>query len=236
MEIRHLNHSCMLVDAGGIRILVDPGNFSVEAIHHYGPITGLSAVLITHQHADHVDHDLLAEVLRDNPEAAVIAEPETAAQLDCADDSTAGTATSSPTAGHPVISLPAGGSYQVGAVTVRGFGGLHAVIHPDIPRVGNTCYVIEAEGEPRFGITGDSLEPIEAFHGIDVLAFAVVAPWSKMQETIDFLREVRPRLALPVHDAIVSGYGRPIFIRQSTNLAFEGTEVRDWKADGVVRV
>ena len=121
-------------------------------------------------------------------------------------------------------------------MTIRGFGGLHAVIHPDIPRVGNTGYVLEAPGEPRFGITGDSLEPIEEFHGIEVLAFAVVAPWSKMQETIDFLREVGPRLALPVHDAIASGYGRPIFLRQATNLAPEGTEVRDWPDDDVTTV
>ncbi|MFT0846353.1 MBL fold metallo-hydrolase [Actinomycetaceae bacterium L2_0104] len=233
MEVRHLNHSCMLVQIGGARILVDPGNFSVEKIKSFGPITGLDAVLITHQHPDHVDPDLLAEILAANPNAIVIAEPEASALIT---GQTEGDTGNAPTSGYTVVALAPGASHRLGEVTIRGFGGLHAVIHPDIPRVGNTGYVLEALGEPRFGITGDSLEPIEEFRGIEVLAFAVVAPWSKMQETIDFLREVRPQLALPVHDAIASGYGRPIFLRQATNLAPEGTEVRDWPDDDVITV
>ena len=64
----------------------------------------------------------------------------------------------------------------------------------------------------------------------------MVAPWSKMAETIDFLRAVGPRLALPVHDAVASDVGRPIYLRQATNLAPEGTEVRDWPADGVLEI
>ncbi|MGO1504920.1 MAG: MBL fold metallo-hydrolase, partial [Brachybacterium sp.] len=112
----------------------------------------------------------------------------------------------------------------------------HAIIHPDIPRVGNAGLVITAGEGPKLGVTGDSLEPVPQFHGIDVLAFAVVAPWSKMAETIDFLRAVSPVLALPVHDAIASDVGRPIFLRQSTNLAPEGTEVRDWPADGTIEI
>ena len=224
MDIRHLNHSCMLVDMAGSRIVVDPGNFSIDVVHAYGPLTGVDVILITHQHPDHVDPDLLTEILAANPAATVIAEPETAEQI------------RGLVSGHTLVTLGAGESSQVGTVTIQGFGGLHAVIHPDIPRVGNTGYVLAAPGEPRFGITGDSLEPIEAFHGIDILAFAVVAPWSKMHETIDFLREVHPVLALPVHDAIVSPFGRPIFIRQATNLAPAGTEVRDWAADGIVSI
>src|SRR5690625_5844656 len=74
-------------------------------------------------------------------------------------------------------------------------GGHHANSHPDIPRVGNIGLVLSAGDGPRLGVTGDSLEPLQEFHGIDALAFAVVAPWSKMAETIDFLRAVGPKLA-----------------------------------------
>lgn len=236
MEVRHLNHSCMLISIGGARILVDPGNFSVEKIRAFGPISGLDAVMITHQHPDHVDPELLTEVLEANPDALVIAEPETARQLSGTYAESTGESTAAPAAGHTVMELGPGGSHRLGDVTISGFGGFHAIIHPDIPRVGNTGFVLEAPGEPRFGITGDSLEPIDEFRGIDVLAFAVVAPWSKMQETIDFLREVKPRLALPVHDAIVSSLGRPIFLRQATNLAPEGTEVRDWPKNDVITI
>lgn len=222
MDIRHLNHSCMLIDAAGTRVLVDPGNFSVEAIRSFGALTDLDAILITHQHPDHLDPELLRELLTANLGAVVVAEPEAAEIIS--------------SLGYSVVSLGSGETTTVKNLTIHAHGGWHAVIHPDIPRVGNTGFVLEADGEPRFGITGDSLEPIEAFEGIDILAFAVVAPWSKMEETIDFLRAVHPVVALPVHDAIVSPFGRPIFLRQANALSPDGTDVREWPADGAVTI
>ena len=69
MEVRHLNHSCLLVTMAGTRILVDPGGFSVEKIKEFGPLTGLDAVLITHQHPDHIHPGLLdlARLVEEQP-------------------------------------------------------------------------------------------------------------------------------------------------------------------------
>ncbi|ASK65133.1 Zn-dependent hydrolase [Brachybacterium avium] len=238
MKIHHLVHSCLLVEIAGRRLLVDPGGFSTEAVRGLDAelLSGLDAVLITHQHPDHLDRALLQEVLDRAGGAEVIAEPETAALL----AEPAGDAAAIPA--QRLLALAAGDTHELPAVPgeqavrLEAVGGQHAVIHPDIPRVGNSGLVLSAGDGPRLGITGDSLEPVPQFRGIDVLAFAVVAPWSKIGETIDFLRAVGPVLALPVHDAIASDAGRPIFLRQSTNLAPEGTEVRDWPADGVIEV
>lgn len=238
MKIHHLVHSCLLVEVAGRRLLIDPGGFSGDAVRALGSevLSGIDAVAITHQHPDHVDRALLGQVLAASPDAIVIAEPETAEQLsEPVDGSPAPAADKlvalSPGQIHELPPLEGHEALRVGAV-----GGRHAVIHPDIPRVGNCGLVITAGDGPRLGVTGDSLEPVEEFHGIDVLAFAVVAPWSKMAETIDFLRAVGPRLALPVHDAVASDVGRPIYLRQATNLAPAGTEVRDWGSDGLVTI
>lgn len=238
MKIRHLVHSCLLVEMAGRRVLVDPGTFSGEAVRSLGAdvLAGIDAVAITHQHPDHLDRGLLDHVLGASSRAVVIAEPETGAQLAQSSDGGAAVATERllPLSAGDAQEFPALEGHE--ALRIAAAGGQHAIIHPDIPRVGNTGLVLSAGNGPRFGITGDSLEPLQEFHGIDALAFAVVAPWSKMSETIDFLRAVRPHVALPVHDAVASEGGRAIYLRQSGALSPEGTEVRDWPEDGLVEL
>ena len=52
MQLTHLGHSAVLVQTDGARILIDPGNFS-DAWHG---LTDLDAVLVTHRHPDHLEH------------------------------------------------------------------------------------------------------------------------------------------------------------------------------------
>ncbi len=59
---------------------------------------------------------------------------------------------------------------------------------------------------------------------IDVLALPTAAPWLKAGEVVDYLRAVSPRLAIPVHEALLA---KPaVYIGLYTNLAPDGTEVR----------
>ena len=59
MQVTHFGHSCVLLDTGAARLLLDPGGFSSG----FEDLTGLDAVLVTHQHPDHLDTERLPVLL-----------------------------------------------------------------------------------------------------------------------------------------------------------------------------
>ncbi len=194
MHLTHLGHACLLVETAGVRVLVDPGAFSTE----WHEVTGLDAVLVTHQHPDHLDPDHVPALLDANPGAVVLAEPAAADLIGRA---------------RP---LEAGATHQVGGLTVEGVGGRHAVIHADIDRIGNVGMLLRVDGEPTFLHPGDAYEATPS--GVDVLAVPVNAPWCAFSETVEFTRAVGARTLVPVHDALLSPRGRALYLRQLTAL------------------
>jgi L-ascorbate metabolism protein UlaG (beta-lactamase superfamily) len=194
MQLTHFGHSCLLAtfadkSGGDTTVLFDPGNFS----HGFEGITGLSAILITHQHPDHADTARLPALLDANPAAALYADPQTAGQL-----------------GAPWQAVHVGDQLTVGGLTIRGVGGRHAVIHPEIPVIDNISYLIGDDEHPaRLMHPGDALfvpdEPV------DVLATPAAAPWMKISEAVDYLRAVAPTHAVPIHQAIVAPDARGIY-------------------------
>ena len=66
----------------------------------------------------------------------------------------------------------------------------------------------------------------EVMEQIDVLAFPSTAPWLKVWESVDYLRAVNPRVAVPIHQGIVNDNGRGLFYGRYHDLAPEGTEFR----------
>src|ERR1700760_2954881 len=77
LSLSKFRHSCLLIELGEVRILLDPGGFSSG----FESLTELSAVLLTHQHPDHLDDARLAALLESNPGAQVIADSASTAQL-----------------------------------------------------------------------------------------------------------------------------------------------------------
>jgi L-ascorbate metabolism protein UlaG (beta-lactamase superfamily) len=194
MELTHFGHSCLLANFKGdsnreSTILFDPGVFS----HGFEGITGLSAILITHQHPDHADTDRLPALVDANPQAALYADPQTAEQL-----------------GGRWKAVHVGDEFTVGHLNVRGVGGRHAVIHPEIPVIDNISYLIgDGSHAARLMHPGDALfapgEPV------DVLATPAAAPWMKISEAVDYLRAVAPARAVPIHQAIIEPNARGIY-------------------------
>jgi L-ascorbate metabolism protein UlaG (beta-lactamase superfamily) len=204
LRIVHYGHSGLLVDTGSARLLFDPGTFSTG----FEDLRDLDAILITHQHFDHLDTDRLPALMAANPQATLVADAASAEQ-EIAKLSLVAT-----------VANP-GDLLMFGGTTVNAVGGKHAVIHPDYPVPPNVGYVVNGGA---FYHPGDSLFVPNG--KIDVLGLPASAPWLKTGEAIDFQRRVSPRISLPIHDALLSDIGRQATVGWFTRLAPEGTEVR----------
>lgn len=181
MELTRLGHSCVLVDTGAARLLFDPGTFS----HDFEQLSGLDAVLVTHQHPDHLHLARLPALLGANPEAVLVVDEGSAPRVAALE--------------LAVRTVRPGEDLSVAGARIAVVGGAHAVIHPDIPGIANNGYVID---DGAFYHPGDSL--VVPPQDVDVVAVAIGAPWLKVSEAVDFLRALVPRVAVPVHDGFLS--------------------------------
>ena len=183
MQIVHFGQSCVLVETGTARLLLDPGVYSAG----FAELTGLDAVLVTHQHPDHLDLRALPALVAANPAARLLVDPGSAPQL-----AAAGIA-------HQVTAP--GDRWELAGTAVEVIGGEHGVIHPDIPVVPNNGYLIESEADTI-------LHPGDSFdlpgRDVTVLLLPTAAPWLKVSEAVDYLRAIAPPLAVPIHQAILA--------------------------------
>lgn len=211
MRITHLGHACLLVEMADTRLLIDPGTFADDL----ADVRDLDAVLITHQHPDHLDPERLPGIAAASPEAVVLCDPGSVDVLRGLDvEARAHT-------GEPTT---------VGQVTVTPRGEQHALIHDDIPRITNVGVRLDAEGEPSFFHPGDALDAEPG--DVDVLAFPLQAPWQRSRDMAGFLRRVAAPHAVPVHDGLLRERGRRLYLGQAGQLGSPGTRIHDLAGAG----
>jgi L-ascorbate metabolism protein UlaG (beta-lactamase superfamily) len=202
MRLTKYTHSCVRIskpaentgDSGATadsaeRVLVlDPGNFSeVEEA-----LDGAHALLVTHEHPDHVDVPRVAAVLAADGGIQAWAPDGVARSLREA----------APEATARIHTVEPGAEFEAAGFEVRTFGSQHALIHASVPVVANIGYLID----------GAVFHPGDSFtvpHGVDVptLLVPIHAPWSRVGEVLDFLIAVRAKRALPIHNALLNERG-----------------------------
>ncbi|HEY7100255.1 MAG TPA: MBL fold metallo-hydrolase [Mycobacteriales bacterium] len=197
MRLTKLPHACVRFEQGGAVLVLDPGGFSDPA----GALRGADAVLITHEHPDHLDVEAVQAA-----GVPVFAHPEVLAKLP----------------GVAATPLQPGDSVQAAGFPVRVFGGRHAHIHEDVPDLPNNAYLI---GD-RVYYPGDSFSLPGV--SVDVVFVPIGGPWMKIAEAIDFVRAVRPNRAHPTHDAVLSAAGQQFsdnWVAQRGNADYSRLEI-----------
>jgi len=180
-------HACVVLEKDGARFVIDPGAFSPNAAEI---IAGTDAILITHEHADHVHEGAVIEALAARPELAVYAPAAMAGMF-------------SAHAGQ-FTPVAAGDAFTIGDFTISVHGADHAVIHPDIPVIANVGYLIdESVYHP-----GDAYFVPAAT--VTTLLLPTSGPWMKLGEAADYVRAVRPQHMISIHDLLLSDVGKMI--------------------------
>jgi L-ascorbate metabolism protein UlaG (beta-lactamase superfamily) len=200
MRLTKLGHACIRVEHDGQVLVVDPGAFTEPEA-----VDGATAVLVTHEHPDHLHADHLRRA--DAPVWTIDAVARRIAE-------------DAPDVAERTTVVSPGEDVDTG-LPVRAVGELHAVIHPDLPRVHNSGYVVTA-GDTRLFHPGDALTPPDV--PVDLLCLVVSAPWMKASEAIDFARLVGAPRNLAIHDMIYSETGLGIVDTHLGNLLPDSQE------------
>ncbi|WP_333737138.1 MBL fold metallo-hydrolase [Streptomyces sp. IBSBF 2806] len=191
MKLTKMSHACVRLEKDGRTLVLDPGAFS-----EHDAALDAEAILVTHEHLDHFDEKRLRTALEADPAVEVWTLRSVAEKISAAFPGRVHTV------GH-------GDTFTAAGFDVQVHGELHAVIHPDIPRITNVGYLVDGG---RVFHPGDALTVPD--RAVETLMLPVMAPWSKISEVIDYVREVKPQRAYDIHDALLTDLARPIYDHQ----------------------
>ena len=200
MRVTKFGHACVRIEYADAVIVLDPGAFTQA-----DAVDGATAVLITHEHADHYHADHLRAT-----DAAIFTIEAVAEQIRA----------NAPDLLERLHVVKPGSSFDAG-LPVEVVGEQHAVIHHDLTRIDNSGYLLTV-GEQRVYHPGDSLTLPDA--AVDLLLAPISAPWLKVSEAIDFVRAVGAPRNLGIHDKIYTDVALGIVDTHMGNLLPDGQE------------
>jgi len=193
MNITKYQHSCLVLEKGGQRVVVDPGGWTEDFVVPENVV----AVVVTHEHPDHFDIEKLKDIVAASPDAVIYAHEAVTSQIE----------------GLKTQSVAAGEIVKAGDFVLRFTGGEHAIIHSSWQKYANLGVIID----DALYYPGDSFALPEAV--VHTLALPASAPWMRASEAMDFLIAVKPVRAFPTHDAILSEIGQGLADRMLGQVA-----------------
>ena len=184
MKITKHGHACLEVENNSETLIIDPGSYTEEL----DTVKNVVAVVITHKHDDHCDEAKIAKIKQANPDVQIFGTSEVASRLE----------------GQKVTTVYHGDYYEVGGFKLEFFGDMHQIIHQSIPLVQNTAVLVNGD----LYYAGDSYTPPDV--KVKVLACPTSAPWLKIGDVMDYIKEVKPEICFPTHNALLSQLGHDL--------------------------
>ena len=184
MKITKHGHACLEVENNSETLIIDPGSYTEDL----DTVKNVVAVVITHKHDDHCDEAKIAKIKQANPDVQIFGTSEVASRLE----------------GQKVTTVYHGDYYEVGGFKLEFFGDMHQIIHQSIPLVQNTAVLVNGD----LYYAGDSYTPPDV--KVKVLACPTSAPWLKIGDVMDYIKEVKPEICFPTHNALLSQLGHDL--------------------------
>ncbi len=178
MKIIKFGQSCLLIEEKGLRILTDPGSFSIDQ----NLVKNIDVILISHSHQDHLSLDSLKDILNNNPQAKIFT------------NSSVGNILEKENIAYSI--LENGQKINEKDVSIEAFGDSHEIIYPTLPTLQNTGFLI---AEKLF-FSGDAFTDINK--KVEILALPVTGPFLKISESIDYALKINPKICIAIHDGI----------------------------------
>jgi L-ascorbate metabolism protein UlaG (beta-lactamase superfamily) len=184
MKITKHGHACLKVEIDSQTLIIDPGSYTEEL----ASLGNVVAVVITHKHDDHCDDAKIAKIKKDNPAVQIFGTSEVAARL----------------SGMDVTTVYHGDYYEVGGFKLEFFGDMHQIIHQSIPLIQNTSVLVNGD----LYYAGDSYTPPDV--KVKALACPTSAPWLKIGDVMDYIKEIKPAICFPTHNALLGQLGHDL--------------------------
>jgi L-ascorbate metabolism protein UlaG (beta-lactamase superfamily) len=171
MKITRYFQSCLLIEEGAARMLIDPSGQEATRLNEFGK---LDAVLYTHEHGDHFDGDLAQQLSANG--AKLYANASTAKQMK-----------------SPPEVVSGGQEFEVGGIKVKAIELPHCLMWDGSAGPQNTGYLIA--GKLFHSGDGANLDGLSA----DVVALPITGPDVSLKDAFDFVKQLSAKTIIPVH-------------------------------------
>jgi L-ascorbate metabolism protein UlaG (beta-lactamase superfamily) len=177
MKITRYFQSCLLIEEGAARFIIDPSGQESTRLNEFGK---LDAVIYTHEHSDHFDADVAQQLSANG--AKLYANASTAKQMK-----------------SPPTIVEDGMEFEVGGIKIKAYELPHCLMWDGTQGPQNTGYLIA----DKFFHPGDGKQ----LEGLSVsgLGLPINGPDISLMDAFNFAKQLSSKEIIPIHYDYLGG-------------------------------